>query len=537
MKKITIIAIIFIPMRLLSQSVYVFSNISSIGTEIKEGTSWYDRKGNKVKEGDTAAYYYQNLVINGDHNRVKVGFNKTELINAGFIKIENEYFYEGTVKMFYEDGQKQMEGEFKNGVPIKLLQEWEQNGKLELVNPVNGKMKIFKDGELTSEGTVVNGLGNGEFILYSNGKVKAKYYYKNGLVDGLLRRYDEYNDLEAEEYLSPLYKRKNSIEDGLQLVNTNGLFGYIDRTGTLVIPCQYKMASSFQGGVARVINKNDTFFIDVKNNRLSDMEAEKIRKNWKADVKVFSSRQEIVKYLNREITGSLANSYRQITGSLNTPYTSPPKIALTEDAYKREGVLSFTEFKFSDVIGIKLRWGKNTDDYEVVVFGKMKTDEKDYLNNTKEVFVLDESLSFKAAYKIRENLKHLAILNGGNLMMEQTDKMSLEESFNFVDKIVKMAVGQKKENGNTITSASFTKNKCETVFSNDSKDSNTGMEWDKVQSIYYSKEKGTSLTRIVIFIADRPFANTKQMVELYVPDDQVLKVIAAIYRIEELNKE
>lgn len=57
----------------------------------------------------------------------------------------------------------------------------------------------------------------------------------------------------------PQYESVLGFSEGMAAVKMSGLWGYIDRSGKVVIPIQYKEAGSFEGGVARVKDKNDQF--------------------------------------------------------------------------------------------------------------------------------------------------------------------------------------------------------------------------------------------------------------------------------------
>ena len=54
-----------------------------------------------------------------------------------------------------------------------------------------------------------------------------------------------------------------------KVVRKNDFYGYIDKTGKEIIPCQYKSASSFSEGLALVETADDQkFFIDKSGNPL-----------------------------------------------------------------------------------------------------------------------------------------------------------------------------------------------------------------------------------------------------------------------------
>lgn len=57
--------------------------------------------------------------------------------------------------------------------------------------------------------------------------------------------------------------------NGIELVKYNGLYGFIDYDGNMVIPSQYEMASDFTlFGYAYVKKGNEFFIIDLKGNRM-----------------------------------------------------------------------------------------------------------------------------------------------------------------------------------------------------------------------------------------------------------------------------
>ena len=68
------------------------------------------------------------------------------------------------------------------------------------------------------------------------------------------------------------YEYVGEYSDGLAMVQLNGKLGFIDKSGTLVIPCKYDVADSFSEGLAYVcpngkygfINKSGTEVIPCK---------------------------------------------------------------------------------------------------------------------------------------------------------------------------------------------------------------------------------------------------------------------------------
>ena len=58
--------------------------------------------------------------------------------------------------------------------------------------------------------------------------------------------------LTYSQFLSPRYEDASPFSEGLAAVRENGKWGYIDETGSLVIPCQYDLACPFREGLAIV---------------------------------------------------------------------------------------------------------------------------------------------------------------------------------------------------------------------------------------------------------------------------------------------
>lgn len=91
--------------------------------------------------------------------------------------------------------------------------------------------------------------------------------------DGMMKVYDAAADRNARRYgfintsgelVVPMqWKAAYNFSEGLAAVrDENGLYGYIDQTGTLVIPCVYESAGSFVAGRARIVLDGKDGFID-----------------------------------------------------------------------------------------------------------------------------------------------------------------------------------------------------------------------------------------------------------------------------------
>lgn len=114
---------------------------------------------------------------------------------------------------------------------------------------------------------------------YDWGLVSFRRDNKRGLLDSTGRElfYDKYDDFvtgnlggmnwvrkgnlygfmdaNGKEVVAPQYESILGFSEDRAAVKLNSLFGYIDRSGKLVIPHQYTKAEAFQGGVARVTDR------------------------------------------------------------------------------------------------------------------------------------------------------------------------------------------------------------------------------------------------------------------------------------------
>lgn len=76
------------------------------------------------------------------------------------------------------------------------------------------------------------------------------------------------------DYIISNYEELREFKNGLAAVqNENGLWGYIDKTGKEVIPCQYKEAQDFSEGLAAVTNKDGLWgYIDKSDKVVIDFQ-------------------------------------------------------------------------------------------------------------------------------------------------------------------------------------------------------------------------------------------------------------------------
>lgn len=87
-------------------------------------------------------------------------------------------------------------------------------------------------------------------------------YWKDGLAG--------YINKAGNIVIKPQYSYTGFFKDGLACVEKGGLHGYIDKTGHVVIPIQYMDARDFVEGVGNVFDGNKWFLIDRDGKYLSD---------------------------------------------------------------------------------------------------------------------------------------------------------------------------------------------------------------------------------------------------------------------------
>lgn len=85
-----------------------------------------------------------------------------------------------------------------------------------------------------------------------------------------------YIDSTGKVIISPKYKNAGEFSEGLAPVRENGYYGYIDETGRYVIPAVYDFAEPFYYGYAIVFNDSNASIIDKKGDLKTDCRNYKI---------------------------------------------------------------------------------------------------------------------------------------------------------------------------------------------------------------------------------------------------------------------
>ncbi len=115
-----------------------------------------------------------------------------------------------------------------------------------------------------------------EFAIFDkNGKQLSKYYknigeFKHELAIVTKRtKKTNYIDLQGQEVSKIDFEEIEEFQEGLALFTKNKLQGFLDTTGKICIHPIYSYASEFYNGYAKVVNKNKTYFLNIKGDSLA----------------------------------------------------------------------------------------------------------------------------------------------------------------------------------------------------------------------------------------------------------------------------
>lgn len=84
--------------------------------------------------------------------------------------------------------------------------------------------------------------------------------FHDGLVSVKIGNLYGFVDKTGKMVIEPKYKNVGYFSDGLALIKENGLYGFINQTGKIVIEPKYELADHFKDGIARV-KKGDSWII------------------------------------------------------------------------------------------------------------------------------------------------------------------------------------------------------------------------------------------------------------------------------------
>lgn len=107
------------------------------------------------------------------------------------------------------------------------------------------------------------------FVTVSNGGTGGLYDYTGGKWG--------YVDQSGREIVPLIYDHASSFRGGLGRVLKNGKYGFVDATGTEVVPCIYDEAGDFINGMAEVVRGGKAGYIDVAGREVTSMKYKGIK--------------------------------------------------------------------------------------------------------------------------------------------------------------------------------------------------------------------------------------------------------------------
>ena len=256
----------------------------------------YSKSGKVVANNDKAAYYTIETIEDGNRVQLNRLIQKRLTSSSNYLLKDHVYLKDGAFVVnelsYARDSSivmKQLiKTTFKEGRPAESFTEYFSNGKKRVVWPLNGKYEVFdKDDNLVQTGPVKDGLGEGLFKMYTGellsmeityvqglkqgaykiyeaGKLKTRGFYRDDEEYGLKQEYDKEGLLSNETWVSQQYDFAGSFSNGLAHVKLNGKYGYINKSGEVVIPIRYDAAEKFEGGKAKVTKDGDSFYINMQ---------------------------------------------------------------------------------------------------------------------------------------------------------------------------------------------------------------------------------------------------------------------------------
>ncbi|MGL4567916.1 MAG: WG repeat-containing protein [Fusobacteriaceae bacterium] len=131
----------------------------------------------------------------------------------------------------------------------------------------------YSNGQIKEEFSFKNGKPNGIFkVYYENGQLKEEGSYKDSKLNGSYKKYYENGHISYKDGVSflldgTLYSDLSQpFSDGLAVVEIGGKYGFIDKSGNLVIPAKFDKAWEFSDGLANVEIDGKWGFIDKSGN-------------------------------------------------------------------------------------------------------------------------------------------------------------------------------------------------------------------------------------------------------------------------------
>ena len=82
-------------------------------------------------------------------------------------------------------------------------------------------------------------------------------------------------DTTGKIIISPKYERANGFSEGVAAVKRGGKWGFIDRNGLIIVPCEYdKVESNYTNGKGKLVKNDRIYVFDKEGKQISSHEQE-----------------------------------------------------------------------------------------------------------------------------------------------------------------------------------------------------------------------------------------------------------------------
>jgi antitoxin component YwqK of YwqJK toxin-antitoxin module len=498
------------------------------------GKTWFTQKNELINADHANAYYYVSYTVKAGRTTVIKGTKKQILETKTYLPVNGVYYLDGLAESKAEDGKLTFTGKFKSGIPVATVKAWHPNQKLKYIIPVNGIAKYFDDfGNLSREITMVGGLANGIAYTYEHSEKTEENMYRNGELHGLQKEFLN-GKLYREYYSSPEFALHSYLVEGLQFVGIGNKYGYVDRSGKMVIPAIYSAAGDFYKGFARV-RRDSNFYIGTTGKPVPFSEARETRRKWKADASVPADKKEIMAFLQSQFVSNIQDFELMKIESVDPE--------LTVGFF---GIISSVKYK--DIIGFELNKEYQDDYYTITVLAKVTGQSENVRSKLK--FRMKESVNFTLASQIIQHLRKLTLLEGGKIIQDEYNHLTETETLNALNRILRNTKGVEVAKDILVVQAELAADKySETWEHQGSRQRNskfiTGINWEDFQEAYATTkpfQKG-GLVKLTIDFQhleqlrmkdENGKVHSRTNFDIWVQEPLLVETLALIYHLHEL---
>ena len=149
-----------------------------------------------------------------------------------------------------------------------------------------------------------------------------------------------YIDHSGQIIIEPQFLSAGQFSEGFASVRLNGTYGYINKNGAFIIQPQYDVAHSFEGGQAKVYLDGKPYYIDQKGDRTFEHNFAEIQGFGANDYSLVVSKGENYGVINKQGKLLVDTIYKQISkfsdgiaiviGQNHNPYPDKRKKAVFE---------------------------------------------------------------------------------------------------------------------------------------------------------------------------------------------------------------